>query len=352
MTENMNLSEQPHRRRPHYSGRYPKKFEEKYKELQPEKYADTVEHVRKKGMTPAGMHVPICVNEILSFFDIRKGQHGLDCTLGYGGHTLKMLERLDHTGLLVALDVDPIESAKTEARIRGLGYTEQEFRVIRTNFANIDKVAETCGKFDFILADLGVSSMQIDDPARGFSFREDGPLDLRLDPTVGLSGAQRLAQMEEAEIEGMLIENADEEYAAEIAKAVYSAERRGGIETTGQFRDVIRKALWKLPQEEKEEAVKKACKRCFQALRIDVNREFEVLEELMEKLPQALNPGGRAAVLTFHSGEDRIVKKMLQLQKTEGIYAEIAKDVIRPGAEECFGNPRARSAKLRWAIRA
>jgi len=345
-------TEQLHKRRPHYSGKYPKKFEEKYKELQPDKYSETVEHVKKKGITPAGMHVPICVNEILSFFDIKENQHGLDCTLGYGGHTQKMLECLNHTGLMVSLDVDPIESAKTEARIRKAGYTENEFRVIRTNFKNIDLVVQETGKFDFILADLGVSSMQIDDPSRGFSFREDGPLDLRLDPTAGKSGAQRLKEMEAAEIEGMLVENADEEYAAEISKAIYSAERRGGIETTGQLREVIRKALWKLPKEEQDDAVKKSCKRCFQALRIDVNREFEVLEELIRKLPDALNPGGKAAVLTFHSGEDRIVKKMFQMQKGDGLYKEIAKDVIRPGAEECFDNPRARSAKLRWAVRA
>jgi len=344
--------EQPHKRRPHYSGKYPKKYAEKYKELQPDKYGEIIEHVKSKGQTPAGMHVPICVKEILELLNIKKGEQGIDCTLGYGGHTLRMLEILDHTGRLIALDVDPIESVKTVERIRSKGFGEEDFRLSLTNFENIDSVSREFGKFDFLLADLGVSSMQIDDPERGFSFREDGPLDLRLDPTSGVPASERLKEMKKEEIEGMLIQNADEEYADLIAKAIDTANHKGGIRTTAELREVIRKALWKLPKEEQEEAVKKACKRCFQAIRIDVNREFEVLEELMKKIPESMNPGGRIAVLTFHSGEDRIVKKMFRMFYEEGIYSEIAGEVIRPDAEECYNNPRARSAKLRWAVKA
>jgi len=343
--------EQPHKRRPHYSGKYPKKYAEKYKELQPEKYGEIIEHVKAKGQTPAGMHVPICVKEILAFLDIREGEQGIDCTLGYGGHTSEMLAKLNHTGRLVALDVDPIESARTVDRIRGNGYDEKDFRLCLTNFENIDTVSREFGKFDFLLADLGVSSMQIDDPERGFSFREDGPLDLRLDPSHGMPASERLKEMTQQEIEVMLVRNADEEYALPISRAMDTANHKGGIHTTGELREVIKKALWKLPKEEQEEAVRKSCKRCFQAIRIDVNREFEVLEELMKKIPDSMNSGGRIAVLTFHSGEDRIVKKMFRMFYEDGIYSEIAGEVIRPDAEECYHNPRARSAKLRWAVK-
>lgn len=343
--------EQTHKRRPHYNGNYPKKFSEKYKELQPEKYTDIVEHVKAKGQTPAGMHVPICVQEILEILKIREGEQGLDCTLGYGGHSLEMLKQLNHTGRLIALDVDPIESEKTVARLRNIGYEEKDLKLCLTNFENVDHVCKENGKFDFVLADLGVSSMQIDDPDRGFSFREDGPLDLRLDPTSGIPASERLKELTREEIEGMLIENADEEYASLIAREIDSANHKGGIKTTADLRNLIKKALWKLPKEEQEENVRKSCKRCFQAIRIDVNREFEVLEELMKKLPEVTNPGGRIAILTFHSGEDRIVKKMFRMYLDNGVYSEISKDVIRPGAEECFNNPRAKSAKLRWAVR-
>lgn len=345
-----------HKRRPHYPGKYPRKFNEKYKELDPEKYADTVEHVREKGITPAGMHVSICVNEIMEFLDIKEGQNGLDCTLGYGGHTEEMLKRLCGKGHVTGLDVDPIESEKTENRLRAAGYGEEIFTRRIINFRDMDKVAEEQGKFDFLLADLGVSSMQIDDPSRGFSMREDGPLDLRLDPTKGKTAAERLKEMTLYEIEGMLIENADEPFAAEIAEAIVKAEHKGGIKTTMQLKNVVESAvcpkLSGMKKEEIKENLKKSCQRTFQAVRIDVNDEFEVLTEFMEKLPTVLKEGGRAAILTFHSGEDRIVKKMMKEQYNSGLYSEISKDVTRPSAEECRRNPRARSAKLRTAVRA
>ena len=348
----MENQEQKHKRRVRYSGTHPKTYKEKYKELQPEKYADTVAKVIQKGSTPAGMHIPILVKEIMEFLHIKPGQKGLDATLGYGGHTLEMLKRLDGQGHLYALDVDPIESAKTTERLAGLGYGPEILTVKLKNFANIDKITQEYGKFDFVLADLGVSSMQIDNPDRGFSYKTEGPLDLRLNPKKGISAAERLRTAAREELQGMLIENADEPYAAEITKAVLSERKKGAvISTTSQLREVIEEALDFIPAAERKEAVKKSCQRTFQALRIDVNSEFEVLYEFMEKLPHVLAEGGRAAILTFHSGEDRIVKKAFKQLYREGIYSDIAKDVIRPSAEECAKNGRARSTKMRWAVR-
>ena len=344
------MAETEHKRRVHYSGKYPKKFEEKYKEHSPEKYADTVEHVIGKGSTPAGMHIPICVDEILKVLSVKPGEKGLDCTLGYGGHSTKLLECLSGKGHLTSLDVDPIESRKTEKRLREKGFGEEIFTVRHMNFADIDKAAETDGPFDFVLADLGVSSMQIDDPERGFSYKLSGPLDLRMDPTKGESAAERLRTMTKDEIASMLLENADEPYAEEIAAAIVKTYKKGGtIERTEDLKAVIENALWKVPKAEQKEAVKKSCQRTFQALRIDVNNEFEVLYTMLSKLPAALNEGGRAAILTFHSGEDRLVKKAFKEALANGAFSEIAEDIIRPSAEECRRNPRAASAKLRWA---
>ncbi len=344
--------EEKHKRRVHYSGKYPKKFEEKYKEQNPEKYADTVAHVISKGSTPAGMHISIMVKEILEVLKIHPGEQGLDCTLGYGGHTRKMLEELKGSGCIYGLDVDPIESKKTVERLREAGFDEERFKFRLINFANIDKVCEEAGKFDFVLADLGVSSMQIDDPKRGFSYKIDGPLDLRLDPEHGESAAERLHNITRDEFVGMLIENSDEPYAEEIADKVFSMMKKGdAMDTTTALRGAIEAALWKVPKEEKKDAVKKSCARVFQALRIDVNSEFEVLYSFLEKLPDILNPGARVAILTFHSGEDRLVKKSFKTLYKEGIYSEISEDVTRPSAEEQRINPRSKSTKLRWAIR-
>ena len=342
-----------HKRRVRYKGKYPKKFEEKYKELNPEKYQDTIAHVIQKGNTPAGMHISIMVNEIINFLNIQPGETGFDATLGYGGHTKAMLQQLQGKGHMYATDVDPIESAKTKKRLADAGFGEDILTIKLQNFCTIDEIAKEAGGFDFILADLGVSSMQIDNPERGFSFKVDGPLDLRLNPEKGISAAERLAQIEEDELAGMLWENSDEPYAEELAHAVVNERKHGKpIDTTTRLREVIEETLSFLPEKEKKDTVKKTCQRTFQALRIDVNNEFEVLYEFMEKLPGALKPGGRAAILTFHSGEDKLVKKALKQGYKEGIYSEIANDVVRPSAEECAQNGRARSTKMRWAVRA
>ena len=212
--------EQEHKRRVRYKGKYPKKFEEKYKELNPEKYKDTVEKVIQKGSTPAGMHISIMVKEILDFLQIKPGQTGFDATLGYGGHTRAMMECLHGEGHMYATDVDPIESAKTKKRLEDAGFGEEILTIKLQNFCTIDEIAKEAGGFDFVLADLGVSSMQIDNPERGFSFKVDGPLDLRLNPEKGISAAERLAGIDEYELAGMLDENSDEPYAEELAHAI------------------------------------------------------------------------------------------------------------------------------------
>ena len=349
----MEQQEKVHKRRVRYSGTHPKKFSEKYKEHNPEKYADTIAKVIQKGSTPAGMHISICVNEILEFLQIKPGMTGLDATLGYGGHTKAMLQKLEGKGHIYALDVDPIESAKTRERLRNQGFGEEILSVRLQNFADLDLVVKETGKkMDFLLADLGVSSMQIDNPERGFSYKVEGPLDLRLNSQSGTSAAERLKEVTEEELVGMLVENSDEPYAEEIAATVMKWQRKGKpIETTTDMKNVIEEALCYVPKAEKAEAVKKSCQRTFQALRIDVNSEFEVLYTFLDKLPDVLAPGGRVAILTFHSGEDRLVKRAFKEGKKMGIYSEICEEVIRPSAEECARNPRARSTKMRWAIR-
>jgi 16S rRNA (cytosine1402-N4)-methyltransferase len=346
--------EQPKRvRRVRYNGTHPKSFKEKYKELQPGNYSDDVEKVMQQGRTPAGMHRPICVKEILEFLKITPGQTGLDATLGYGGHSLEMIRCLLPGGRLYATDVDPFELPRTRDRLAALGYGPDVIVIKKMNFSGIDLVAAESGPLNFVLADLGVSSMQIDNPERGFSFKTEGPLDLRLNPKSGKSAAALLKTITRDKLEELLVENSDEPHSAIIANTIVSAIAKGAmIATTTQLREIIGKALEFLPAANHKEDVKKCCQRCFQALRIEVNDEFGVLDKFLEKLPAALAPGGRAAILSFHSGEDRRVKKSFQRLFREGIYSEVAPDPIRPSAEESNTNPRARSAKLRWAIKA
>jgi len=349
----MDNQEPKHQRRPRYKGTHPKAYKDKYKELQPEKYADTVEKVMQKGSTPAGMHRSICVNEILDFLAIKPGQIGLDATLGFGGHTQAMLQCLEGQGHLYATDVDAIELPRTQKRLEDNGYGPEILTIRHLNFSQIDEIARESGPLDFVLADLGVSSMQIDNPERGFSFKFEGPLDLRLNPEKGISAAKRLKTISLDELEGMFVENADEPNAAAIATAIIAKRNKGiDLATTTQLQETIKEALKNIPGSNSKEAMKKTCQRCFQALRIDINDEYAVLYEFLEKLPDVLAPGGRVAILSFHSGEDRLVKKSFQRFFREGIYREVAPGPLRPSAEECHANGRARSAKLRWAIKA
>ena len=341
------MEQQQHKRRPRYKGTHPRRFEDKYKELNPEKYREDVDKIISQGKTPAGMHIPIMVEEILEVLKIQPGEVGYDATLGYGGHSSRMLAALQGQGHLFATDVDPIESEKTRQRLADMGFGPEMLTIKRMNFANLDQVSPD-RKFDFVLADLGVSSMQIDNPQRGFTFKQDGPLDLRLDPTSGVTAAQRLLELSQDELAAMLEENSDEPYADEIAQAIC---RNLPIDTTRQLYTVIENVLSFLPQKSRKQEVRKSCQRTFQALRIDVNSEFEVLYSFLEKLPGVLNPGARVAILTFHSGEDRLVKKAFKEGLREGLYSSISDGVIRPSAEECFRNSRAHSTKLRWAIK-
>jgi len=348
----MDEKEPNHQRRTRYKGTHPKTFKEKYKELQPEQYADAVAKVIQKGRTPAGMHLPICVKEILEFLQITPGQTGLDATLGYGGHTLEMLKCLNSKGRLYAIDVDSLELPRTKDRLERLGYGSELLETKQMNFSQIDQIVSESGAFNFVLADLGVSSMQIDNPERGFSFKVEGPLDLRLNPKMDNSAANRLKTISLDELQGMLTENADEPHAAAIARAIISNRKKGiDMATTTQLQKIIKDTLKFIPQMSEEE-IKKSCQRCFQALRIDINNEFEALDEFLEKLPQVLAEGGRVAILSFHSGEDRRIKKSFKRFFREGVYRDIAPDPIRPSSEECHANSRARSAKLRWAIKA
>ena len=263
----MDNQEQKHQRRVRYKGTHPKAYKEKYKELQPEKYADTVAKVIQKGSTPAGMHRSICVKEILEFLQITPGQTGLDATLGYGGHTLEMLKCLNSKGHLYAIDVDSIELPRTQERLENLGYGSEILTIKQMNFSQIDQIAFESGPFNFVLADLGVSSMQIDNPERGFSFKTEGPLDLRLNPKRGKSAADRLKTISQDELQGMLIENADEPNSAAIARAIISEIKKGiDISTTTQLQQIIKDALKFIPGNNSKDDIKKSCQRCFQAL--------------------------------------------------------------------------------------
>ena len=339
-----------HTRRPRYPGKNPRGFHEKYKELNPERYASEVEKVLASGKTPAGMHRPIMLDEVLGCLQPVAGDIAVDCTLGGGGHAQAILERIQPGGRLIGLDVDPLELPRTEAHLRAAGFGEETFVTRHGNFAGLPQVlaAEGLSAANVILADLGVSSMQIDNPDRGFSYKEPGPLDMRMNPSRGEPASQLLARLREDELVVILTEHADEPYAQFIAgllmqKPVTTAHALENLVRTG-----LNKAFPKLAKTD----VKMSVRRTFQALRIAVNDEFAVLDALLRSLPLCLAPGGRVAVLTFHSGEDRRVKKAFQSGRRSGVYSAVAEEVIRSTKEETFSNRRASAAKLRWAVRA
>jgi 16S rRNA (cytosine1402-N4)-methyltransferase len=342
----------PHKRRVRYHGSHPHRFAEKYKEHNPDRYAADVQKVLASGKTPAGSHRPICVQEILQFLAPQPGEIAVDATLGHGGHALEILRALLPGGRSIGLDVDPLELPRAEARLRATGIPAGALVVRRTNFAGLPQVlaAENIAAVDIVLADLGVSSMQIDNPERGFSFKHEGPLDLRMNPARGRPASALLAAVTESDLIQMLEENADEPHARLIAQSIIRARSEIPITTTKALARIIHEALG-LTRRSTDE-IDTSIRRTFQALRIAVNDEFSALETFLRLLPDCLKPGGRAAILTFHSGEDRRVKKAFQAGGQSGVYARIAHDVIRPSREEIRANPRASSAKLRWAIRA
>jgi 16S rRNA (cytosine1402-N4)-methyltransferase len=339
------LTPAPHKRRPRYSGKNPRRFEDKYKELNPGRYAETVERVLASGKTPAGTHRPIMVAEILELLVPKPGEVAVDCTLGYGGHAQDILPRLAPGGKLLGLDADPIELPKTEARLRALGFGPDMFTAHRSNFAGLPQVlaANEMAGADVILADLGLSSMQIDDPARGFSVKFDGPLDMRMNPQRGQPASAFLAKISPAALATLLVEYADEPHAATLAPAL----ARMTFDTTTSLANAIRAVLPRLNKESCDLSIR----RVFQALRIAVNDEFSALDTFLRNLPACLNPGGRVAILTFHSGEDRRVKKSFESGLRDGIFSDIAREVLRPSPAERDSNPRSTPAKLRWARR-
>jgi 16S rRNA (cytosine1402-N4)-methyltransferase len=339
---------EPHKRRVRYKGKNPRRFEDKYKELNPERYTDTVAHVLAAGKTPAGQHVPIMLDEIMQALSVLPGERAVDCTLGYGGHAAELLKAIQPGGCLLAVDQDPIELPKTQTRLRTAGFPAESLHCERTNFVALRAVLGKIGWHDgadAILADLGVSSMQIDNPARGFSFKHQGPLDMRMNPNKGISASALIEQLNEPEFAALLRDNADEPNAARLATALAGQT----FETTGALAHAIEQAL---PKSFDEDRIKLSQRRVFQALRIAVNDEFKVLDGWLRGLPDCLRGGGRVAVLTFHSGEDRRVKKAFQAGLIDGRYSAISESVIRASFSEQRDNPRSSSAKLRWAVRA
>jgi 16S rRNA (cytosine1402-N4)-methyltransferase len=341
-----------YKRRPRYAGKHPRKFQEKYKELNPERYAAEVEKIAASGKTPAGMHRPIMVQEILDVLAPKPGEIAVDCTLGYGGHARAILERIRAGGKLIALDVDPIELPRTETRLREAGFGTDVFVAQRSNFAGLPQALATVGidSADVVLADLGVSSMQLDDPERGFTYKESGPLDMRMNPTRGEPASKLLTHVTEEKLARMLEENSDEPHARIIAQRIKSVPVP--IVTTGELARIIRDSLHGMNRRLSRDEIELSVRRVFQALRIAMNDEFSALETFLRHLPQCLKPGGRVAILTFHSGEDRRVKKSFQAGERDGTYSAVAREVVRSSLEEIRANPRASSAKLRWAVRA
>jgi len=337
------------KRRVRYKGKHPRRFDEKYKELNPEKYADDIEKIIRSGKTPAGMHRSICVKEVLEVLDPKPGQTGLDATLGFGGHAEEFLRRISPGGRLFGIDIDPIELTRTASRLRAMGFTDKELILRQINFAGIPKMlAEAGGGFDFILADLGVSSMQLDNPARGFTFKWEGPLDLRFNPQRGQPASALIKSISEKALEKILFVNSDETHAKTIAAAIHKNCNK--ISTTKTLADIVKEALAFIKPAGSPGEITTSIRRTFQALRIEVNDEFSALEQFLRNLPICLKPNGRAAILTFHSGEDNRVIKSFREGLEAGIYSDICREPIRPTPKECFDNPRSKSAILRWAI--
>jgi 16S rRNA (cytosine1402-N4)-methyltransferase len=344
MNEIPAASEVPHQRRHRYGGKNPRRFEDKYKERRGD--AETLAKVLASGKTPAGTHRPIMVAEILQVLAPQPGDVAVDCTLGFGGHAQELLARILPAGRLIGVDADGVELPKTEARLRALGFGETVFTAQRSNFAGLPQILAAQGLTgaDLILADLGVSSMQIDDPARGFSVKFDGPLDMRMNPQRGQPAAALLQKSNADTLAKMLEDFADEPNAGPLGAALAGKN----LASTRQLASAIHAALPRLPQAAQALTVR----RVFQALRIAVNDELSALDTFLRILPQCLNPGGRVAILTFHSGEDRRVKKAFEAGYRGGSYADIAREVTRPTPAEQHSNLRSAPAKLRWAVRA
>jgi 16S rRNA (cytosine1402-N4)-methyltransferase len=303
--------------------------------------------------TPPGQHRAVLLQEVLAVLDPQPGQVVVDCTVGWAGHSVELLQRVGPTGLLLGLDLDQENLVTAQQRLTAVGHP---FALHHSNFAGIAQVLGQHGRTeaDMILADLGMSSMQVDDPERGFSYARDGALDMRMDRSRGRTAAQVLQTISTEELAQALHELGDEPEARRIAAAIVQARAAGPIERTGELARIIQQATgqerWRLRPAPGRWQLHPAA-RTFQALRILVNRELNNLEHLLRVLPSLLSLGGRAALISFHSGEDRLVKNAFRNGERDGTYSAISAEPIRAGAEERMQNPRSRSAKLRWARR-
>jgi 16S rRNA (cytosine1402-N4)-methyltransferase len=343
-------------RRPRYSGSHPRKFAERYKEHAASAHPEHTAHLRDKGRVPVGTHAPVLLREVLELLDPRPGQTVVDCTLGYGGHARALLEKIAPGGRLIGLDQDARELEKTRARLAEFGAA---LHLHAVRFAAIGKVlaAEGLAQVDTILADLGVSSMQLDDPTRGFSLKHDGPLDLRMDERRKTTGAELLRSIAQDELAALLRDLSDEPDADAIAAEIVAARAERPLERTHQLVDVVLRAKGTSRQKIRDEAEHAGrtlhpAARTFQALRMRVNDEPGQLHELLRVAPFVLKPGGRIAVISFHSGEDRQVKEAFRTGLADALYEEATTEPIRASPEERRFNSRAASAKLRGATRA
>jgi 16S rRNA (cytosine1402-N4)-methyltransferase len=344
-------------RRKRYRGTHPRSFEEKYKELAPERYPGEAAKVRARGQTPAGTHVPVMLAEVLEVLRPGPGLVYVDCTLGHGGHAEGVAPRLLPGGRAYGLDLDGDEIDLAARRLAALGI---EIRARRLNFAGIGKLLREEGLdgIDLLLADLGASSLQIDDPGRGFSFKVDGPLDMRMDRSRGPTALEWLLAVGEEELAGVLAEWGEEPDASGIAAAIkgwLARSSSSGVaapSTAGLVRTILHaKGLG--PRHAKASALDlHPAARTFQAIRMAVNREVESLSGLLRDLPYVLKPSGRAAVITFHPGEERLVAAAFAEGRERGTYAAGSTEPARPSGDEIRSNPRARSARLHWVERA
>jgi 16S rRNA (cytosine1402-N4)-methyltransferase len=308
---------------------------------------------RGRRSTPAGEHLPVLLNEVLEVLSPKPGEVIVDGTVGWAGHAVEFLKRVGPTGLLMGIDLDAENVCHAGQRLRAVGHP---FRLHHGNFAGLPHIlaAEGVTGIDALLVDLGMSSMQVDDPERGFSYVRDGPLDMRMDRSRGRTAAQVLSEISRDELAHALFHLGDETQNEVIAAAIVAARELKPIRRTGELAEVIRQATdtrdWRLHPARGKWNLHPAA-RTFQALRLLVNREPGNLQELLRVLPTCLKPGGRAAVISFHSGEDRLVKKAFRDGLRTGLYSHAAEEPIRPALAERTANPRSRSAKLRWLIR-
>lgn len=352
-----NGSGKPHRRRPRYSGTHPKQFAEKYKEHAIESHPDLREHLREKGKTPAGTHIPIMVSEIMELLSPAPGMVVADCTLGYGGHAAEFAKRIGPSGRLIALDVDAVELERTRVRLASL-YPDVPMTFIRSNFAGIARVmqSEAPEGFDILFADLGLSSMQIDDPDRGMSFRKDGPLDMRMDQRRPKTAADLLAELSEEQLSDALRELSDEPDHVAIARRIVRCRQTQTLLRIRQLVELVLEVkgltLTEYRRQQRQKPGLHPAARTFQTLRMLVNDELGTLRELLRVAPYCLRSGGRVGIISFHSGEDRLVKHAFADGLRAGLYSAVSDTVTTPTRQEIAANARSASARFRWALRA